>query len=161
MLGNTILCGSPLVFVSNPWKASWADTAPFRGPQLASCVASVTKKIFGRAGLPWTPLSDSPASSASPPSTCSLPLLLLFRKWHRPPFFVPFLSILLFKRRWLYSLSNSWPLLLWVLEKKVSHLEEYIADNGLFGLEKGSTISALVDSFMPRVKVTLIWAFKC
>ena len=43
--GSTILFRSlsnSLVSVSNPWKAFWADTAPFKGPRLASCVASGT-----------------------------------------------------------------------------------------------------------------------
>ena len=39
-------CNS-LVSVSDPWRAFWADTAPFKGPRLASCVASGTTKILG------------------------------------------------------------------------------------------------------------------
>ena len=34
----------PLVSVSHPWRASWADTVPFKGPPLALCVASGTSE---------------------------------------------------------------------------------------------------------------------
>ena len=35
------------VSVSDPWMAFWADTVPFKGPRLASCVASGTTKTQG------------------------------------------------------------------------------------------------------------------
>ena len=31
-----------LISVSDPWRAFWADTVPFKGTLLASCIASVT-----------------------------------------------------------------------------------------------------------------------
>ena len=34
--------------VSDPWRAFWADSAPFKGPRLASCVASGTPEIQGQ-----------------------------------------------------------------------------------------------------------------
>ena len=36
-----------LVPVSDPWRAFWADTTPFKGPRLALCVASGTSEIHG------------------------------------------------------------------------------------------------------------------
>ena len=48
--GNTFSSAPPsnsLFSVSDPWRASWVDTAPFSGPRLASCVASRTTEIQG------------------------------------------------------------------------------------------------------------------
>ena len=48
--GNAFLfCSSQhsLASVLDPWRAFWADTAPFKGPRLASCVASGTTEIQG------------------------------------------------------------------------------------------------------------------
>ena len=57
--GNTILFRSSQQL---PRRAFWADTAPFKGPRLASCVASGTTEIQGhrhvccaRRGGPRTP----------------------------------------------------------------------------------------------------------
>ena len=36
-----------LVSVSDPWRAFWDDTAPFKGPRLASSLASRTTEIQG------------------------------------------------------------------------------------------------------------------
>ena len=51
-----------LVSVLDPWRAFWADMAPFKGPHLASCIASRTSEIQGhrevclaRHGGPRTP----------------------------------------------------------------------------------------------------------
>ena len=38
---------SSLVSVSDPWRAFWVDTTPFKGPRLASCVAFGTTEIQG------------------------------------------------------------------------------------------------------------------
>ena len=66
LVGETLFSSVPpsnsLVSVSDPWRAFWADTAPFKGPRLASCVASGTTEIQGhlqvcraRRGGPRTP----------------------------------------------------------------------------------------------------------
>ena len=51
LIGETLISSVPpsnsLVSVSDPWRAYWADTPPFKGPRLASCVASGTSEIQG------------------------------------------------------------------------------------------------------------------
>ena len=51
LVGETLLSSVPpsnsLVSVSDPRRAFWADTAPFSGPRLTSCVASGTTEIQG------------------------------------------------------------------------------------------------------------------
>ena len=45
LLFSSVPSSNSLVSVSDPWRAFWADTAPFKGPRLASCVASgITEK---------------------------------------------------------------------------------------------------------------------
>ena len=58
-----------LVSFSDPRRAFWADTAPFSGPRLASCVASGTTEIQGhrqvcraRRGGPRTPSTTTDAN---------------------------------------------------------------------------------------------------
>ena len=58
-----------LVSVSDPWGAFWIDSAPFKDPQLASCVASGTAEIHGhhqvchtRRGYPRTPSTTTEAN---------------------------------------------------------------------------------------------------
>ena len=44
-LFSSVPPSNSLVSVSDPWGAFWADTAPYKGPSLASCVASgITEK---------------------------------------------------------------------------------------------------------------------
>ena len=47
ILFSSIPPSNSLVSVSDPWRAFWADTAPFKGPRLASCVASGTIEMQG------------------------------------------------------------------------------------------------------------------
>ena len=51
LIGETLFSSIPpsssLISVSDPRRAFWADTAPFSGPRLASCVASGTTEIQG------------------------------------------------------------------------------------------------------------------
>ena len=46
-LFSSVPPSNSLVSVSDPRRAFWADTAPFSGPQLASCIASGTTEIQG------------------------------------------------------------------------------------------------------------------
>ena len=76
--GNAFLFPSSqqlLVSVSDPWRAFWADMAPFKGPRLSSCVASGTtetqrhRQVYrARRGCPKTP-SKAPDSK---PWLCTL-----------------------------------------------------------------------------------------
>ena len=56
----------PRLRLSDPWRSFWADTASFKGPQLASCAASITTEKQGRCqvwrtrgGCPRTQLKNS------------------------------------------------------------------------------------------------------
>ena len=71
--GETLFSSVPpsnsLVSVSDLRRAFWVDTAPFSGPQLASCVASETTEIQGqcwvcraRRGGPRTPSTTTDAN---------------------------------------------------------------------------------------------------
>ena len=70
--GNTFSSVPPsnsLVSVLDPWRAFWADTPPFKGPRLASCVASGTTEMQGhcqvccaRRGGPRTPSKTADAN---------------------------------------------------------------------------------------------------
>ena len=73
LIGETLFSSVPpsnsLVSVSDPRRAFWADTAPFSGPRLASCVASGTTEIQGhrqvcraRRGGPRTPSTTTDAN---------------------------------------------------------------------------------------------------
>ena len=63
-------CNS-LVSVSDPWRAFWADTAPFKGPRLASCVASGTTEIKGHCQVCRVlKLLRVRTSGHTPPSKC-------------------------------------------------------------------------------------------
>ena len=44
-LFSSVLPSNSLVRVSNPWRIFWADTAAFKGPWLASCVAFGTSEV--------------------------------------------------------------------------------------------------------------------
>ena len=57
-----------LISVSDPWRAFWADMAPFKGPRLASCVASGATEIQGHCQVFRDP--------SSTPSRIPGPLLL-------------------------------------------------------------------------------------
>ena len=46
-LFSSIPLSNSLVSVSEPWRAFWADMAPFKGPRFASSVASVTTEKQG------------------------------------------------------------------------------------------------------------------
>ena len=48
ILFSSVLTSNSLDSVSHPWTAFCADTAPFKGPWLASYVASKTTEIQGR-----------------------------------------------------------------------------------------------------------------
>ena len=70
--GNTILFRSSQQLPRlrlGPWRAFWADTAPFKGPRLTSCVASGTTEIQrhrqvwrARRGGPRTPSTTTDAN---------------------------------------------------------------------------------------------------
>ena len=69
ILFSSIPPSNSLVSVSDPQRAFWADTAPFSGPRLASCVASGTTEIQGhsqvcraRRGGPRTPSTTTDAN---------------------------------------------------------------------------------------------------
>ena len=57
LIGETLFSSVPpsnsLDSVSDPWRAFWADTAPFKGPRLASCVACGTTEIKGCRQVWW------------------------------------------------------------------------------------------------------------
>ena len=44
-LSSSVSPSNSLISISDPWRAFWADTAPFKGPQLASCIASGNTEI--------------------------------------------------------------------------------------------------------------------
>ena len=69
ILFSSVPPSNSLVSVSDPRRAFWADTAPFSGPRLASCVASGTTEIQGhrqvcraRRGGPRTPSTTTDAN---------------------------------------------------------------------------------------------------
>ena len=48
ILFSSLPPSNSLVSVSDPWRAFWADTAPFKGPRLTLCVSSGTTGILQR-----------------------------------------------------------------------------------------------------------------